>query len=179
MKRSPPSLFALAQVDFNPIFAYNKESMACFLAVHQKLLIIELYIHKMPELPAVLTLPMPFPAPHCILLQVLQMVYGEDVAVTPSHIPGRFACPHLCVPALHVLEYSKKHSAGSDELKCLGAKHTADCFTLSEALMAVTSNEQRLMHRKRKEKFPLISNSLFPCTKGTLSTFLSCELRSE
>lgn len=45
--------------------------------------------------------------------------------------------------------------------------------------MAVTSHEQRLMHPQRKEKFLLISNTLFPCIKGTLSTFLSGELCTE
>lgn len=58
VRGSPPSLSALAQVDFNPIFSCNK-------AVHKKLPIISLHIHKVPELPAVLTLLMPLP---CSLL---------------------------------------------------------------------------------------------------------------
>lgn len=57
----PPSLSALAQVDFNPILSRNKESMACLLAAHKKLPIISLHIHKVPELPAVLTLLVPLP----------------------------------------------------------------------------------------------------------------------
>lgn len=52
--------------------------------------------------------------------------------------PGlAFACP--CVLTLSVLPYSKKHSAETDELRCLEAKHTADCFARSPALMAATS----------------------------------------
>lgn len=67
----------------------------------------------------------------------------------------------------------QKALCSSDELK-----HPADCFTPSEALMAGASNEQRLMHPKREEKFPLISNILFPGIKGTLSTLLSSKLHT-
>lgn len=60
----------------------------------------------------------------------------KSLPVTSS---PRFASTCLHVLTLYVLQYSKKHSAESDELKCLEAKQTEDCFALSLAIMAVTS----------------------------------------
>lgn len=51
----------------------------------------------------------------------------------------KFASTCLRVLTPCTLQYSKKHSADSDELKCLEAKHPEDCFALSPAVMAVTS----------------------------------------
>lgn len=60
----------------------------------------------------------------------------KSVPVTSN---PRFASTRLCVLTLYIHQYSKKHSADSDEPKRLEAKHTGDCFALSLAVMAVAS----------------------------------------
>lgn len=85
----------------------------------------------------------PLMSPSLLLIAFCSECKKRFISRTFKSLPvtsnPRFASTRLRVLTLYVHQYSKKHSADSDEPKRLEAKHTGDCFALSLAIMAVAS----------------------------------------
>jgi len=134
----------------------------------------------MPKLPPAFTLLM---SPSLRLIAFCsewkKMFISKTFKSLPVTSNPRFASTCLHVLTLYALQYSKKHSADSDELKCLEAKHTEGCFVLSPAIMAVTSKRTEADAPKEEGKVCFDFQHFVPMYKRCFEHFPSSYTQSD